>query len=80
MSFSLHWEKLSDILSYNENHKLGTTRKTIKKEEEEEEEKLLQEKTRGGFFNVEKSSLGWFLCNEGVGVKKISKNNSPNFF
>ncbi len=76
MHFFQHQEKLNDIFSYNEDHKLGTTRRTIK----EEEEKLLQEKTLGSSFSAKRSSLGLFYVMKVCELKKFKKITCPTFF
>jgi len=76
MRFFQHQEKLNDIFSYNENHKLGTTRRTIKEEEEE----LLQEKTLGSSFSAKRSSLGLFYVMKVCELKKFQKITCPTFF
>ncbi len=76
MRFFQHQEKLNDIFLYNEDHKLGTTRRTIKEEKEE----LLQEKTLGSSFSAKRSSLGLFYVMKVCQLKKIQKITCPTFF
>jgi hypothetical protein len=44
VSFFQRREKLSDILSYNEEHKVGTTRKTIKEEKKKKRKNYCEKK------------------------------------
>ncbi len=76
MHFFQHQEKLNDIFSYNEDHKLRTTIRIIKEEEEE----LLQEKTLGSSFSAKRSSLGLFYVMKVCELKKFQKITCPTFF